>query len=39
VPLHEVDLKTGVVLMEPSDEKAPEKTWANLPTRAVRALF
>ncbi|UQC77944.1 amino acid permease [Colletotrichum lupini] len=39
VPLREVDLKSGVVLADPSDEPAEVKTWANLPKRVARALF
>ncbi|KAK6210133.1 amino acid permease [Colletotrichum tabaci] len=39
VPLREIDLKSGVVLADPSDEPLPEKTWANLPRRMARALF
>ncbi|GKT43696.1 putative amino-acid permease [Colletotrichum spaethianum] len=40
VPLRDIDLKTGVILADPStDEPEPEKTWANLPTRIARALF
>ncbi|KAK1983838.1 amino acid permease [Colletotrichum cereale] len=39
VPLSEIDLKTGVVLADPSDEPEPERTWANLPLRIVRGLF
>ncbi|GKT53637.1 amino-acid permease inda1 [Colletotrichum tofieldiae] len=39
VPLRDIDLKTGVVLADPSDEPEPEKTWANLPRRMARALF
>jgi amino acid transporter len=39
VPLHQVDLKTGVRLMEISDEPGPPRTWKNLPMRVVRSLF
>jgi amino acid transporter len=39
IPLHEVDLKSGVILQEPGDEPAVVKTWKNLPMRIVRALF
>ena len=39
VPLHEIDLKTGVRLLEPSDEPEAPKTWANLPRRALGAFF
>ncbi|KAK1640207.1 amino acid permease [Colletotrichum phormii] len=39
VPLREVDLKSGVVLADPSDEPEEVKTWANLPKRVARALF
>ncbi|KDN66449.1 putative amino acid permease, partial [Colletotrichum sublineola] len=39
VPLREIDLKTGVVLADPSDEPQPTKTWANLPRRIARGLF
>ncbi|KAL2878607.1 hypothetical protein SGCOL_006077 [Colletotrichum sp. CLE4] len=39
VPLREVDLKSGAVLADPSDEPEEVKTWANLPKRVARALF
>ncbi|KAL0930801.1 amino acid permease [Colletotrichum truncatum] len=39
VPLHEIDLNSGVRLQDPSEEPMPEKTWANLPRRIARALF
>ncbi|KAK1999844.1 amino acid permease [Colletotrichum falcatum] len=39
VPLRDIDLKTGVVLADPSDEPEPTKTWTNLPRRIAGALF
>ncbi|KXH59912.1 amino acid permease [Colletotrichum salicis] len=39
VPLREIDLKSGVVLADPSDEPEEVKTWANLPKRVAGALF
>ncbi|KAK2062620.1 amino acid permease [Colletotrichum caudatum] len=39
VPLRDIDLKTGVVLADPSDEPEPTKTWANLPRRMLGGLF
>ncbi|KAI1866946.1 hypothetical protein JX265_007522 [Neoarthrinium moseri] len=39
VKAHEMDLKSGARILEPTDEPMPVKTWANLPMRAVRALF
>lgn len=40
VPLLEIDLKTGVRMLEDDEEEVmPVKTWANLPMRIVRGLF
>ncbi|KAK2039559.1 amino acid permease [Colletotrichum somersetense] len=39
VPLRDIDLKTGVVLADPSDEPEPTKTWANLPRRMLGGLL
>ncbi|KAK1595265.1 amino acid permease [Colletotrichum navitas] len=39
VRLRDVDLKTGVVLADPSDEPEPTKTWTNLPRRMLGGLF
>ena len=40
VPLHEMDLKTGVKMYDIVEHgELPEKTWSNLPMRIVRGLF
>jgi len=39
VPLHEMDMKTGVRLHTSDGEPRPPRTWANLPMRMVRGLF
>jgi len=39
VPLHQIDLKTGVVMQDPADDELIEKTWANLPKRFFSNFF
>lgn len=40
VPVHEMDLKTGVRLHVPGDDgEVMVRTWANLPMRIVRGLI
>jgi yeast amino acid transporter len=38
---HEMDLKTGLHMLEEDEIETamPEKTWASMPMRMVRALF
>lgn len=40
VKIHEMDLKTGLrMLNEEDDEPMPVKTWKNMPMRVVHAFF
>ncbi|KAK3322135.1 amino acid permease [Apodospora peruviana] len=40
IPVHEMDLKSGARMMVVGDdEKMPEKTWKNLPSRIIHGLF
>jgi len=40
VPLHDVDLKTGLRMLEQHEIDAlPQKSWKTLPMRILRGLF
>ncbi|KAI0128480.1 amino acid permease [Xylariales sp. AK1849] len=39
VRTHEMDLKSGLRLLEEDDEVPPAKTWKNAPMRVIRGLF
>jgi amino acid transporter len=39
VKIHEMDLKSGLRMLNEDDEEPPLKTWKNMPVRAFHALF